>query len=228
MAPTLYELAGAQDERFSPYCWRVRFALAHKGLKPEVKPLAYHQIRAVGDGSHPTVPILVDDSKEVCDSWAIASHLEEAYPEKPALFGPGARRMGQYKFIEAWTNQVLHPAIMPLIVLDIFERLQPEDQAYFRETREKRFGSLEAARGDETARREMIKTQLAPVRFALSRQKWLGGDSPDYADYIVAGTLQWPRVSSPRRVVEDPAVEEWFERMLDLFDGMGRKAPALR
>lgn len=33
MAITLYELAGADaDRRFSPFSWRVRMALLHKGL----------------------------------------------------------------------------------------------------------------------------------------------------------------------------------------------------
>jgi hypothetical protein len=32
MAIKLYDLAGAElDQRFSPYCWRTRMALAHKG-----------------------------------------------------------------------------------------------------------------------------------------------------------------------------------------------------
>ena len=32
----LYELAGAdENRRFSPYCWRARMALAHKGLEVE-------------------------------------------------------------------------------------------------------------------------------------------------------------------------------------------------
>ena len=37
----LYELAGAdENRRFRPYCWRVRMALAHKGL--EVESLPWH------------------------------------------------------------------------------------------------------------------------------------------------------------------------------------------
>jgi hypothetical protein len=33
MAIKLYDLAGAEtDRRFSPYCWRARMALVHKGL----------------------------------------------------------------------------------------------------------------------------------------------------------------------------------------------------
>ena len=35
----LYDLAGADpDLRFSPYCWRVKMAIAHKGLPCETIP----------------------------------------------------------------------------------------------------------------------------------------------------------------------------------------------
>lgn len=35
----LYDLAGAEDDRrTSPYCWRIRFALAHKGLEYQCVP----------------------------------------------------------------------------------------------------------------------------------------------------------------------------------------------
>jgi hypothetical protein len=33
MGMQLYDLAGAESERrFSPYCWRIKLALMHKGL----------------------------------------------------------------------------------------------------------------------------------------------------------------------------------------------------
>ncbi len=33
MAITMYDLAGADpNRRFSPFCWRTKMALAHKGL----------------------------------------------------------------------------------------------------------------------------------------------------------------------------------------------------
>ena len=39
MTIRLYDLAGAEAERrFSPFCWRARMALAHKGLDVETVP----------------------------------------------------------------------------------------------------------------------------------------------------------------------------------------------
>ena len=35
MARILYDLTASGDRRFSPYCWRTKLALAHKGLDCE-------------------------------------------------------------------------------------------------------------------------------------------------------------------------------------------------
>ena len=39
MSRTLYDLAGARnDVRFSPYCWRIKMALKHKGREWQEVP----------------------------------------------------------------------------------------------------------------------------------------------------------------------------------------------
>jgi glutathione S-transferase len=59
----------------------------------------------------------------------------------------------------------------------------------------------------------------------LRRQDWLGGVAPSYADYIVAGTLMWPRCASGFRLLEENGpVDLWFGRVLDLYGGLGRQA----
>ena len=48
MAIKLYDLAGAEtDRRFSPYCWRARMALAHKGLEVETIPWRFTEKDAI-------------------------------------------------------------------------------------------------------------------------------------------------------------------------------------
>ncbi|WP_342642506.1 glutathione S-transferase N-terminal domain-containing protein [Rhodoligotrophos ferricapiens] len=226
MARILYELAGAGDERFSPYCWRTRFALAHKGLAFETRGLAFTDIPKAVDGSYRLVPILDDNGRHLRESWDIAEYLDATYPEAP-LFGPGGQHKAAYKFMEAWTNQMLIPAMVPLLVADIYGRVKPEDKAYFRETREKRVGPLEQAAGDVEAKIAAFRALLRPYHYGLSQQLWLGGERPDYADYILAGTLQWARVVSPRMLIAaDDPLAPWFERCLDLFEGMARAMPA--
>jgi len=60
----------------------------------------------------------------------------------------------------------------------------------------------------------------------LKTQAFIGGNKPDYADYIVFGGFQWARVVSPFRLLEEgDSVYAWRERLLDAFDGLARKSP---
>ncbi len=127
MVATLYDLVGKDDRRFSPNCWRSRMALAHKGLEVEVRPTRFTEIRAIGDGECPTVPVLEVDGRRIVDSWAIAEHLEATYPERPSLFG-GAGGKAVTRFVLNWATTTLHPGVLSLIIHDIHEHLLPEDR----------------------------------------------------------------------------------------------------
>ncbi len=221
----MYDLAGAEaDRRFSPFCWRTKLALAHKGLEVETIPWRYKDKPLIAFANWDRVPVIVDNGKPVVDSWPIALHLEAAYPAHPSLFN-GA--IGLSRFYNTWTDTVLNPAIARMVVVDILNHLIPEDQAYFRETREQRLGmKLEDAAKDREARLLAFSQLLEPVRQTLASQPYLGGDAPLYADYIVFGSLMWPRCISQLRLL-DPAdpVNAWSERLLDAFEGMACEAP---
>jgi len=80
MTRQVYDLCGANDVRFSPYCWRTRMALAHKRLDAEF--LAWHfteQERLKFSGSR-TVPVLVDGDEVISDSWRIAIIWKQLIP----------------------------------------------------------------------------------------------------------------------------------------------------
>jgi glutathione S-transferase len=64
------------------------------------------------------------------------------------------------------------------------------------------------------------------MRLTLKSQPYLGGVTPNYADYIGFGGFQWARVVSPFKLLEDnDPIYAWRERLLDAFDGMARKSP---
>jgi len=223
----LYDLAGSNpDHRFSPYCWRVRMALAHKGLEPHTTPWRFHEKdKLPGAPANRTVPVLVDRGAVVADSTAIAFHLEQIYYNGPSLFGgPGGDTHA--RFILAWADTVLIAGLFPIVGPDVLAHLHPADHAYFRASREKRLGmSLEAARARRDDLLPAFRASLAPLRHTLSRQEFLGGDEPSYADYAVFGGFQWARLISPVELLaEDDPVRAWRDTMLDLFDGLARKA----
>jgi glutathione S-transferase len=225
MSIVLYDLAGADpDVRFSPYCWRTRFALAHKGLPVETVPWRFTEREAIAFSGQAKVPVIRHDAKVVSDSWAIAEYLEDQVPT-PTLFG-GAGGRAHAAFINAWADAVLAGGIARLIVRDLVDTIDPKDRDYFRSSREARFGcALEAVQAGRDEGVGAFRESLLPVRLVLRRQEWLGGVAPSYADHIVAGTLMWPRCASRFQLLEenDP-VSLWFGRVLDLYGGLGRQA----
>lgn len=227
MKRLLYDLAGADPAlRFSPYCWRIRMALAHKGLEVETVPWRFMDKPAIRPFGHERVPVLVDGDRAVGDSWAIAVYLEAAYPDRPSLFG-GPHGLAVTRFVNNWADLVLNPGIATLVVGDIHPILHDGDKDYFRRTREERFGRrLEEMSIGREEGLAAFRQSLRPLRATLESQPCLAGESPAYADYIVFGSLQWPRVATPFELLEagDP-VARWRERMLDLFGGLGRSAP---
>src|SRR5262249_4656904 len=102
MAITMYDLAGAEAERrFSPFCWRARMALAHKGLDVETVPWRFTEKDKLPAPNAGRVPVIVDGGRVVHDSSAIADYLEERYADRPNLFPGGAAR-GLSKFVQNW------------------------------------------------------------------------------------------------------------------------------
>lgn len=227
MGLTLYELAGAErNRRFSPYCWRVRMALAAKGLDAERVPIRFSDKALLAFSGQDRVPVLVDGDTAISDSWRIACHLEDTYPDRPPLFGNAIAR-GSCRLINQWADRVQLVGISPLIIHDIFRHIDPEDRAYFRTSREKRFGrSLEAVQADREERVHGFRAGLEPVRATLREQPFLAGAAPAYADFIVFGGFQWARSVSDFPLLErhDP-VYGWLDNMLGLFDGLARQSP---
>lgn len=228
MTVKMYDLVGADISRpFSPHCWKIAWAAAHKGLPLERVPVAFGEIRSLEGGAVHTLPTVRIGDSLITDSFAIALYLDEAWPERPSLFaGEGGRAMA--RFIERWTNLVLHAYIGPAVIMDVHTLLRAEDRQYFRQSREKRFGrkleELPLGRDDRLA---SFRAGLEPLRSVLALQPWLGGDVPLFCDYIVAGAFQWARIVSRVALLEesDP-VAEWFDRCLALYDGMARRVSA--
>jgi glutathione S-transferase len=82
--------------------------------------------------------------------------------------------------------------------------LDARDKAYFQQTREKRFGmSLEQLATQREQSLRALREGLGPLRAMLAEQPFVAGQAPGFSDYIVFA---------------------YRERMLDLYDGFGRKA----
>src|SRR5215470_4801776 len=98
MTRKLFELVGTDPARpFSPYCWRIRMALAHKGLAVETIPWRFTEKAEIAASGQKQVPVLVDGDRWIADSWTIANYLEVTYAKAPSLFGgASARRLTRH------------------------------------------------------------------------------------------------------------------------------------
>jgi len=228
MTAIMYDLAGIDGRRFSPFCWRTRMAFAHKGLALETRPMTFTDINAntIDPAERRTVPTVDINGTLHTDSWKIAEMLDKEHPEAPSLFG-GDNAKQLTRTIEAWTNSVLHGGVANRVLMDIYDHIEDGDKAYFRESREKRFGkSLEEVQAGREDRGREFYQSLTPIRLVLRESPFIGGDTPLYADYVVFGGFQWARsVSAFQLIEDDDAVAQWRDRMVSLYDGLANSVP---
>jgi glutathione S-transferase len=213
---TLYDLTFDEDRRPSPYCWRAKLAMKHKGLSWRDEPCGFTEKQKIAFAQSTTYPVIHDGTKVVKDSWAIAQHLEQAYPDK-TLF-PGDPGRNYARFVNGWADTAIHPIIFPMVVANMVEKVRPADRPYTIESRSQRIGTRDFAAFQEKARATglaSLRAALEPVRRVLREQEFLAGEAPAYPDYILYGTFLWPGTISPElELLEkgDP-VHAWRARM---------------
>ena len=220
MARTLYEL----DIVESPFVWRSKYALAHKGLDYESRRTAFTDIPSVCGGKHKTVPILVDENgTETCDSLAIATYLDETYSDQAPLFDNGDK--ARTEEIEGLLGQYGLKGFFPLYIHDIWSSLPEKDATYFRKSREERFSAkLEDMCANREERLPASRAGLATLHDALGGKQWFSGDAPAYPDYVVLAFFAFLKgcAKIPPLAADDPFVD-YINRGFALYGGIGEK-----
>ena len=140
MAIQLWDLAGQEEERrFSPYCWRAKLSLWHKGLDFTTIPWRFTETERLAFSGQGAVPVLQDGDKVVANSWDIATYLEDTYPDRPSLFA-GASGRAVSAFVSDWAENTFNPALGPMLGIDVWRASHEKDKAYYRKSREARVG----------------------------------------------------------------------------------------
>ena len=227
MSLVMYERIGADGRRPSPFSWRIRYALAHKGV-----PVDFHHVRFADveiirglSGQH-FVPIVTDDDRVIHDSWNIACYLEDRFPDGPSLFG-GSGGRGLARLVNHWSDTALGTAVRRLIAADFILCLDAGDRDYYRSSREAAFGcTLEAYCADRPRWLAEFAAVTAPLERTLSEQPYVTGATPGYADYVLFSMFQYARLGSPHEFLgEGTALRRWRDGLVQAFDGLGERYP---
>ncbi len=222
----LYELVLDNGCSASPYVWRIRYALAHKGIACEPIPVGFTEIPKIFSGRYKTVPILEHGATAMSESWDIAEYLDRAFPDTPTLFSSPAE-LAMVRLTDAWFSSEIMRKMFGVYVLDIHNAARPEDRPYFRRTRELRLkgATLEEFTADRAARLPALRDALTPLRAYLERFPYVGGGAPNYADYIVLGAFRWvASVSTLPLLAHNDTLRAWIDRVFDLYGGLRRDA----
>jgi glutathione S-transferase len=220
---TLYDLQLANGITTSPFVWGIRYALAHKGFDVDLVPGGFTGILDRTGGRTERLPAIVDDGKWVLDSWLIAEYLDETYPDRPALI-PHACMTPLAKGLDNWFFSTGARVWIKALAVQYRARAHEADHEYITQTRERMWGGkLEDLIIGREKRLAEVLPQLQPLRNVLAESAWLGGDSPNYADYrILSVFLTMSSLADIPILTDDDPLRDWVERGLDLFDGLGR------
>ncbi len=220
---TCYDIAISTGATISPFVWSTKYALAHKGFDIDLVPGGFTGIAERTGGQTERLPAIVDDGKWVLDSWGIVEYLDATYPDRPALI-PHPSVAPMVRALDAWFWRVATGPWMRCYCADYRDLSNPEDHEYITHSREIMIGmKLEDRQAGREDRLPLISADLEPLRIALREQPWLGGETPNYADYRILGSILFTAsVCKIPALSEDDPLRDWIERCRDLFGGLGR------
>ncbi|KAG1882727.1 hypothetical protein F4604DRAFT_350310 [Suillus subluteus] len=217
-----------------------RYCLTFKGLTfetvwlefPEIKPF-YEQHSLVPTTSYNikgtpaplcTLPIIIDPNTDrlITDSFAIAQYLDEQYPDTPKVLPNGTAAL-VHVFQTAFYNAVKGTSL--LAGFRGAQKLNPESKEYYIRTCEERFGIPWEQFGMHEKREEQwdalrVAYNTMDGWYATSSGQFILGDTPCFADFIVAGLCNYIRYCFENEEWEE--VKSWnggrWRRLVEATD----------
>ena len=220
---TFFDLQHASGATTSPFVWATKYALKHKGFDLDVVDGGFTGILERTQGRSERLPVIVDDGEWVLDSWLIAEYLDRKYPDRPTLIGdPSVRVLAQ--FLETWLWKTAVGPWARCCAVQYRDRSFPQDIPYIVESRRRMWGApMEDLVSGREDRLPLVLPELELLRGILREHKWLGGDSPNYADYRALAVFLWcSSIADIPPMTDDEPLRDWIDRGFDLFGGLGR------
>lgn len=185
----------------SPFCRKVRLALAEKKLPFELMAERVWERRPEFEAMNPacTVPVLREENGfSVADSYAICEYLDEAYPDIP-LLGRGLPERAEVRRLVAW--------------FDFKFGLEVTANLYGEKHLKRLLGHGSAEAQALRAGYANLKPHLEYLGWLAEARSCLAGAHVTLADFAAAahvstldfmGEIDWSRY---------PAVKDWYARM---------------
>lgn len=219
---TFYDLQVSTGATISPFVWATKFAVKHKGLDLDIVDGGFTGIMQRTGGKTERLPAIVDEGKWVLDSWGIVEYLDETYPDAPALI-PHESVATMLKALDAWFWGAVVGPWMRCYCGDYRDICFEHDKEYVTSSRAVMLGGpLEEVQKGREDRLPAISAALEPLRLALRESDFLGGSTPNYADYrIIAGFLWLASLAQTPALAADDPLRPWYERVCALYGGLG-------
>ena len=185
--------------RHSPYCLKVRMALAAKKLEyrtVEITP-AIGQIDIFQKTGQRKLPVIFDNEIKIHDSSSIIRHLEKIQPE-PKLIPDNTKERSQAQIIENWADTTLAKSIKIVFLEEImkdptlFSSLFPNEIS---NSIEKFFVNMPLSIGSQISglvnhkEKESLKLNLDHLKNLVEKENFLVGKELSIADISVASHL---------------------------------------
>lgn len=163
-----------------------------------------------------TLPVIHDPAHDavVADSIEIARYLDKTYPDTPTLFPPGSHAL-QEAFQVAYERTVAEAMLLMMLPL-AQAKLNTASQAYFRRTREAKFGMKLEEFSPIGPKRDLhwktLKERHAIMASWLAKNEsspFVMGDKISYADITIAGFVMWIRTMFGSESAEWKDVLTW-------------------
>lgn len=184
----------------SPYCRKVRLALAEKRIEVELVEERYWEQDPEFLRRNPAgkVPVLRAGGRTMSESQAICEWLEETVPEPPLMpRNPEARY--EVRRIVAWFDDKFHRDVTSKL---LYERVNKKimKQGYPDSTAVK-------------AGAKAIKYHLDYMGWLLDQRRWLAGDALTLADFAAAAHLSALDYISDVDWNRSEVVREWYAKI---------------
>ncbi|EMD37292.1 hypothetical protein CERSUDRAFT_73205 [Gelatoporia subvermispora B] len=204
------------DKAWSPNTWKTRLTLNYKGLPYKTIWVEYPDIESVckeigaestGFGllkegkPYYSLPVIHDPNTgtTISDSIRIARYLDKTYPDTPTVI-PAELEAFHAVFEDAFFQTICMP-LLPVMMPFGCPQLNPRSEAYFRETREEKFGPMLGGKLENWAPAGPVRdNRWKAVQAAFTKMAgWLSADGQErlffkgkklcYTDILVAAWL---------------------------------------